>query len=113
MSKGEIHAWHYATREPVRVHWQNGRITFIETSDQSPPQTRWIAPGLVDLQINGFAGVDFQSGTPDLDSSLRASRALNRNGCTRFLLTIVTDEWPRMLERLKRFRELRANSKEL
>lgn len=113
MSKGEIHGWHYATREPVRVHWQDGRITFIERSNQSPPQTRWIAPGLFDLQINGFGGVDFQSGTPDVDALLRACRGLNQNGCTRFLLTIVTDEWRRMLDRLKRFRELRGDSKEL
>lgn len=47
-------------------------------------------PGLVDLQVNGFAGVDFNSGTvtaPELDRALEAMLA---TGVTTCLPTIIT-----------------------
>jgi N-acetylglucosamine-6-phosphate deacetylase len=93
----------------VRVHWRNGRILFIEPTKPAPPN-RWIASPLVDLQINGFAGVDFQQDNVSLDDLLRARRGLIEAGCTRFLLTLITDRWDKMLNRLQHFRKLRAQS---
>ncbi|HEV7869447.1 MAG TPA: N-acetylglucosamine-6-phosphate deacetylase [Chthoniobacteraceae bacterium] len=67
-----------------------------------------IAPALFDLQVNGFAGVDFQQ--PDLSrENLRhAVEALRRHGTGGILLTLITDEVSalcRKLERLERLRE--------
>jgi len=47
-------------------------------------------PGFVDLQVNGFAGVDF--GDPALTSErvLQAISAIERTGVTRFLPTLIT-----------------------
>lgn len=45
-------------------------------------------PGLVDLQVNGYAGVDFTTG--DLDGYRSASAALARVGVTSFLATLPT-----------------------
>lgn len=109
MNEGEVHAWHYETRQSVRVHWKNGRILFIEPTTPAPQNT-WIAPGLVDLQINGFAGVDFQQDDVSLEDLLRATRGLIETGCTRFLLTLITDQWDKMLNRLQHMRNLRAQS---
>lgn len=110
MNEGEVQGWHYATRQPVRVHWRNGRILFIEPSGTRPSRFAWIAPGLVDLQINGFGGVDFQQDNLKLDDLLRAARRLIESGCTRFLLTLITDRWDKMLNRLEHLRKLRAES---
>jgi N-acetylglucosamine-6-phosphate deacetylase len=47
-------------------------------------------PGLFDLQVNGFAGVDFNDpgiSTAELD---RAAEAMLRTGVTRFLPTLIT-----------------------
>jgi N-acetylglucosamine-6-phosphate deacetylase len=110
MNEGEVHAWHYATREPVRVHWKNGKILFIERSNANPSRKTWIAPGLVDLQINGYAGVDFQQENVSADHLHRAVHRLAEGGCTRFLLTLITDRWEKMLERLQHYRKLRAQS---
>ncbi len=47
-------------------------------------------PGLFDLQVNGFAGVDFNRpgvGTAELD---QAAEAMRRTGVTRFLPTLIT-----------------------
>ena len=67
MIKGEVHAWHYATGEPVRLQWREGVITRIEKSADPAPRDAWVAPGLCDLQINGYGGIDFQQDdlTPD------------------------------------------------
>ena len=46
------------------------------------------APGFVDLQVNGFAGVDFQAA--DADAYLRAGEALLATGVTAFQPTFIT-----------------------
>ncbi len=112
MNSGSLVARHYATREPLRVAWRDGVITSVERTT-SAPEDRWIAPGLVDLQVNGFAGVDFQQDDLTLDLLLTAVRGLGAAGCARFLLTLVTDDWPQLLRRLRSLRRLRENSREL
>src|SRR4026208_1948212 len=109
----EITAWHYALEQPVTVQWENGRITAIDPARENPPRTRWIAPPLVDLQINGFAGIDFQSDDVSLDDLEKAVKALYAAGCARFFLTLISDEWPRLLARLQHLRELRRTSEGL
>ncbi len=113
MKAGEIHAFHYATRQPVRVRWEDGQIVeTISVADQ-PQRELWLAPPLVDLQINGYAGVDFQQDNLTADDLLRSVRALRRDGCAYFLLTLITDEWARLITRLKHLRKLRESSPEL
>ena len=46
--------------------------------------------GLFDLQVNGFAGVDFQRPLAAADLA-RAARALHAHGTPRILLTLITD----------------------
>jgi N-acetylglucosamine-6-phosphate deacetylase len=48
------------------------------------------APGFIDLQVNGFAGVDFLS--TDVDGYRVAGRALLRTGVTAYLPTLSTAE---------------------
>jgi hypothetical protein len=50
----------------------------------------WIAPGLVDIQVNGFGGVDFNRPVSD-EAWEEATRQLYRHGCTGFLLTLITN----------------------
>jgi N-acetylglucosamine-6-phosphate deacetylase len=113
MNCGELHAFHYATQRPVRMTWRDGIITALEEVAEPPSKEIWIAPPLVDLQINGYAGVDFQRDDVTVEELLHASRALRRDGCAHFLLTLITDDWPRLLALLKRFRDQRASSPEL
>lgn len=47
-------------------------------------------PGLVDLQVNGFAGVDFGDPATTAEDLGRAVAALEKTGVTRFLPTLVT-----------------------
>jgi N-acetylglucosamine-6-phosphate deacetylase len=113
MNSGEVHAFHYATRQPVRVKWADGRVVEITPTTEKPDRQLWVAPPLVDLQINGYAGVDFQRDDVTAEQLLAAARMLRRDGCAHFLLTLVTDDWTRLLARLRRLRALRESSSEL
>jgi N-acetylglucosamine-6-phosphate deacetylase len=106
----EVTARHYQSGEALRVTWKAGRITGLLPATQAPPRDLWIAPPLVDLQVNGFAGVDFQDDTVSVSDLERVVRGLHAAGCARFLLTLISDEWPRMISRLRRLRELRLTS---
>ena len=112
-SNGEISAWHYSTGQPVRVRWGAGVITHLEDATTAPPRELFVAPGLFDLQINGYGGVDFQQDNLSLDDLQCATRQLRSAGCMRFLLTLITDEWAVMISRLRRVRALRSQSGEL
>src|SRR5271155_3597812 len=52
----------------------------------------WIAPGLVDLQINGFAGVDFNLPLESDGAWHHATQQLYAHGCTGFLIALITNE---------------------
>ena len=57
----------YDTAEPVYLEIDGGRITRVTpaSADEKAPDRRpWIAPGLWDIQINGYGGQEFSS--PDL-----------------------------------------------
>jgi N-acetylglucosamine-6-phosphate deacetylase len=112
-NNGEILAWHYATRQPVRVGWRDGVITHLQAVASLPPPDLWIAPPLFDLQINGFGGVDFQQDGLTVEDLLQATRRLRAAGCTRYLLTLITDEWQALTVRLRHLRALRSQSGEL
>ena len=51
----------------------------------------WIAPGLVDIQINGFAGIDFNRAIQSDDAWHHATKQLYAHGCTGFLIALITN----------------------
>lgn len=81
---------------------QRGRLVDVGL----PGRGRGLAvPGLVDLQVNGYGGVDLLSA--DDDDWVAARRALARDGVTSFVANLVTaprDVTRRALERVARQR---------
>ena len=112
MNPTDIIARHYATGQPLQVVLAEGRIAAIEHA-ASAPANLWLAPALVDLQVNGYSGVDFQQDNLTATQLLSATRQLRAAGCARWLLTLITDEWPKLTARLRALRALRATSPEL
>src|SRR3977135_776285 len=50
----------------------------------------WIAPGWADIQVNGFAGVDYNSPATTHDEIARSVHVLYAAGVTRFYPTVIT-----------------------
>lgn len=113
MNDGEICARYFATRQPIRLRWKSGIITHVEPTTNIPVEDLWIAPPLFDLQVNGYGGIDFQRDGLTLDDLLSATRQLRASGGTRILLTLITDEWPSLTDRLRQLKALRSRSAEL
>jgi N-acetylglucosamine-6-phosphate deacetylase len=92
----EAIARHYRTWQPWRVCFRDGAVERLEPCDQSPNDSLILAPALFDIQVNGFAGVDFNSGTLQAEDLLQATQALARYGVAHFLPTVVTGPPDRM-----------------
>ncbi len=52
---------------------------------------QYIAPGLIDIQINGYMGVDFSDQDLTLEDLHAATKALWKEGVTTFLPTVITN----------------------
>src|SRR4051794_39251177 len=63
--------------------------------------------GYFDLQVNGYAGVDFQSDDLSADELHRACERLRAEGVAGILATIITADVEQMARRLRRLVELR------
>ncbi|MDB6170249.1 MAG: N-acetylglucosamine-6-phosphate deacetylase [Verrucomicrobia bacterium] len=64
-------------------------------------------PALFDLQVNGFAGVDYQQPTLSGVALRESVDALRRHSIHRILLTLITDEIDAMCRQLERIETLR------
>jgi N-acetylglucosamine-6-phosphate deacetylase len=87
----------YSDGKPVSVMIGNGMITAIS---QLPPdstlQNLYIAPGLIDIQINGYMGVDFSNQQLSPADIRKVIRSLWKVGVTSFLPTVVPNEPAKM-----------------
>jgi N-acetylglucosamine-6-phosphate deacetylase len=70
--------------------------------------SRFSGPGLVDLQVNGYAGFDFNS-DPDswtAEDFSRVRNSLRKRGVIAALPTIITDDVDQMLKRVSKYSTL-------
>lgn len=71
-----------------------------------PPGCRtYRSLGFVDLQVNGFAGVDYNEPQTNSDAIARSVERLFQTGVTRFFPTVITGSRERMAGALRRLRE--------
>jgi N-acetylglucosamine-6-phosphate deacetylase len=61
----------------------------------------YIAPGFIDIQVNGYLGVDYNDPGSTLDGISRSIQALRKTGVTRFFPTVITGAPDVMLGALK------------
>ncbi len=83
---------HYRTGQPVEVTCRAGILERIrEGEGLQPAGLPWVGPGLTDLQVNGFRGIDLNA--PDLSVAdlERLARELWSVGVTSFLPTLITN----------------------
>lgn len=108
MSEGEIVGRHYLTQQPVKLRWSGTQLTAVESASAPPQKDCWIAPALTDLQVNGYASVGYGNPALTEEMLMTSVRALNRDGCAQILLTLTTNKWEVMTEKVKRVRGWRA-----
>jgi len=78
--------------------------TILSVRATESDQAVYLAPGFVDLQVNGFAGVDFNEPNTPVDEIGRALDAMFSSGVTRCLPTVITGPADAMLASLRNLR---------
>lgn len=86
--------------QPVRVTIHDGRISAIDPIDQ-PSDPSWIAPGWLDIQINGFEGHDPNAADADAPVAAAMVTSLWRFGVTGACITICTESEPHMVRSME------------
>jgi len=89
----------YDTGQPVRLEIDGGRIARSDPAEAKAagaaprPISRWpwLAPGLLDLQLNGYGGQEFSSAALTPEKVGAIVRAMEPFGVTRFCPTLTTE----------------------
>lgn len=102
----ELIARRFDTGQLVRITIDGERINQIEPIGPKEPISRgeagvqkpeptdgwpWVAPGLVDLQVNGYGGQEFSAPDLTVEKVLQIALAMDRFGLVRFCPTITTN----------------------
>lgn len=77
------------TGSPIEIEEKDGRITRVEPVAAANGDL-WVSPGWIDIQVNGFAGVDYNSPHTPLDEIARSLEVVRSTGVTRFYPTVIT-----------------------
>jgi hypothetical protein len=98
----------HRTRGPADLRrWQDPVARAAAGGDRGLPV---LLPPLVDIQVNGYAGVDFQRDDCTVAELERAATGLAEAACSRCLLTLITNRWPGCWRALRHYQALRAAS---
>lgn len=107
----------YRGRDPItlqhlEVEVSGGAISAVRSLPE-PAGDLWLAPGLIDLQVNGYCGIDLNGDDCDTATIARLVRMLASLGTTTFLPTIITADAASMSARLRAVTLARAENSEV
>ena len=104
-----IEAYSYFDYAPISIQIEEGKIAGIERKESlGNPQKLYVAPGLIDMQINGYMGVDFSGPDLTVEGIEKATEALWEAGVTSYFPTVITSD----IERLKKNFAILAKARE-
>ncbi len=89
----------------VRVRYGGGVIEQVDPDDDAPDLL--LSPGLIDLQVNGYGGVDFNADDTSVDEVAGLVRRLWRRGITAIVPTVITADRSRVRALVARIRAAR------
>src|SRR5579862_6118706 len=95
--------------EPIEIEFGLAIQNVDPVLDDTGQSDVFVAPGFIDLQVNGFAGVDFNSPTAPHGEIQRAINATFETGVTRFFPTVITGAPDAMLAALRNLAEARES----
>ncbi len=96
---------HPASGRPIRVELRDGLIVSVAPTDRAC--SHLVSPGWIDLQVNGFAGVDYNDPSSPADEIARSIDVQRATGVARFYPTVITgshDDMANSLANLARAR---------
>lgn len=89
MLNSAVNGFSLSTEEVVSVGF-DGVINRVEPVLESTGSGGFVSPGFIDLQVNGFAGVDYNSPDAPHEEIARSIDVMFATGVTRFYPTVIT-----------------------
>jgi N-acetylglucosamine-6-phosphate deacetylase len=80
----------------AKVEIADEYISAVTVRGAESAELPFISPGFVDIQVNGFAGVDFSGPDLDAEKAISVLPALWSTGVTSFCPTLITNSLPKM-----------------
>jgi len=99
-----IHGIDIFTREAVEIRTTNV-IQGVDDLISPPDGLPYVAPGFIDLQVNGFAGADYCAPDTPLEAIAKSVRAQFATGVTRLFPTIITGTAENLIGALRNLRK--------
>ena len=90
-NKGELVAIDCISGKAVKYRIDHGGVAYAGPAEGEMENLPFAGPGLVDLQINGVNGIDFNDTSLSEDGLLAAARYLLARGVTTFFPTVITN----------------------
>jgi len=100
----------YLDGDPVVLSISGGKIVRIDRITAGEDPVIYVAPGLVDLQINGYMGVDFSDQHLTPENMRKATEALWKEGVTTFLPTVITNHQDSLMVSFTLLAEVRSDN---
>lgn len=83
----------YSNGNHVSLVMEKDKITGIKRLDSNAETPNlYLAPGLIDVQINGYVGVDFSGPDLTVEGVRKVTKALWKAGVTSYFPTIITSD---------------------
>jgi len=86
--------------DPITIEFDEV-IQHLDPAFSEVPGNEYIAPGFIDIQINGFAGVDYNAPDAPHDEIARSLQVMFSTGVSRCFPTVITGDPEKMLGALR------------
>jgi len=86
---GELVGRDVESGRAIRIRWEDGRIRSVTPTSEAAGLP-WVISGLVDLQVNGYAGLDVNAEDATPETCVELGRTLAHEGTTTFVPTVIT-----------------------
>jgi N-acetylglucosamine-6-phosphate deacetylase len=88
------------TSSVVRIEYGKA-IQAVDELIRPPETEEFVAPGFIDVQVNGFAGVDYNNPDSSHEAIAQSIRTMFTTGVTRFFPTLITGSRERIVNSLR------------
>ncbi|GAB3707358.1 N-acetylglucosamine-6-phosphate deacetylase [Mariniluteicoccus flavus] len=97
------------TAAALEVTCDDERIVAIRRVDTADRQLPWVLPGLIDLQVNGYAGHDVNGPTASASAVVEITDVLAKAGVTTWVPTVITASEAAITHSLEAVRDARRD----
>jgi N-acetylglucosamine-6-phosphate deacetylase len=93
----------------AQIEVERGQIGSVRLLGLADPAKPFVSPSFVDIQINGFAGVNFSDPELDVEKAVSVLPAIWKTGVTTFCPTLITNSLEQLARNFRVLEEARKD----